>query len=450
MPLWQSTYDGPVHGEDKVTGLVTDAACRCFLTGYSYGDTTDYDFATICVDSTGTTRWTSRYGSPLHCEDRSWCLARDSAGNIIASGGTIADFAVGWDFQTIKYHPSGDTAWLRRQDFTLQCDDKPVALGVGPGNVIWIAGASRRKPGPGNSRSDWDISIVKYSPAGEILLTRLYDGTGRLDDYASSLAIDDSGNCYIEGKTTSVSAGTDIVLLKYRSDGTLAWHRDIDGPARASDMAAVVLLDRVGRVFVIGSVTGRASSFDYFVAAFDTAGRLLWQQQYDGAGRVDVAIAACLDAAGNIIVTGQSTGNGTSFDIATLKYSTAGRLLWARRYDGLRGAADRGWCVTTDRQSRVYVGGNSIGATAYPDILIISYTADGDSLWSFRRSGTGSGEARPVALQAWDAEGENPGPGIPKLPRLLVAGWASMASTGFDYLLLLLDPADRRRNGTRR
>ena len=38
------TYDGPVHGEDKLTGLVTDTAGNCWLSGYSFGDTTDTGF----------------------------------------------------------------------------------------------------------------------------------------------------------------------------------------------------------------------------------------------------------------------------------------------------------------------------------------------------------------------------------------------------------------------
>ena len=34
------------------------------------------------------------------------------------------------------------------------------------------------------------------------------------------------------------------------------------------------------------------------------------------------------DSAGNIYVTGWSTGNGTDYDWATIKYSNAGEQLW--------------------------------------------------------------------------------------------------------------------------
>lgn len=445
--VWQATYDGPSHGEDKVTGLATDPSGNCYLTGYSYGDTTDYDFATVCVNASGRTVWASRYGSPLHCEDRPWCLARDSAGNVIASGGTIADFSVGWDYQTIKYAPAGDVVWLRRQDFAFHYDDKPAAMSVGPGNSLVIAGASRRRPVPAaerqpsaENRTDWDISLVKYAPSGDTVWTRLYDGQAGLDDYAAAIAVDEQGNCYVAGKTTT-RRSTDIALLKFRSDGSLAWHREIDGAGHSADMAACVLLDHAGHVYVVGSVTGAATSFDYEAACFDTGGRLAWQRQYDAAGRVDIAAAACLDPEGNLVVTGQSTGNATSFDIATVKYSPAGGLLWARRYNGPRNAADRGWCVATDRHGQVVVGGNSVGATSYPDLLLTCYSPGGDSLWTFRYSGTGAGEARPVAIQVRTGP---PSEAADAPPRLLVAGYASMAQTGFDYLLLLVDPDGRR------
>jgi len=150
----------------------------------------------------------------------------------------------------------------------------------------------------------------------------------------------------------------------------------------------------------------------------------------DGAGKVDVAAAACLDSAGNILVTGQSTGVASSFDIVTVKYSPSGEQVWARRYDGASNQADRGSCIVADGQGRVFVGGNSVGPTSYPDMVLLGYSAAGDSLWTLTHAGTGAGEAKPVALQATrDKSG---------VEQLLVAGYDYNEGTGFDYLLMLL------------
>ena len=426
--VWSARYDGPAHREDRPTTMVRDAAGNTYVAGYSFGDSSDFDFATVKFGPQGDTIWTRRYGSPLNSEDRPWCLALDSSGCVVASGGTIADRSRGWDFQTVKYSPGGDTAWLRRTDFIYHHDDKPAALAVLPDNSLVVAGASRRKASGPEPRADWDISLVRYTAAGDTLWTRLWGGPAHLDDYASALAVDAGGNIYLLGKSVVSPPSPDIALLKYRPDGSLAWQRTIDGAGHATDMASSVLLDRAGCLYVVGSATGPGTSFDYLVARFDAAGSRLWQQTYDGAGRVDVAQAACLDPRGGVVVTGQSTGAGSSFDIATIKYSPAGQRLWARRHNGAASSADRGWCLAADGEGNVVVGANSVGAASFPDLLVLAYSPAGDTLWSWRGPAAVSGEARPVAV-VWDSAG------------VLVAGHDHNPETGFDFRLMLLETA---------
>jgi hypothetical protein len=448
--VWTARYDGPVHGEDKLTGLVTDTAGNCWLSGYSFGDTTDFDFATLRVSPQGRTVWTRRYGSPLKCEDRSWCLARDSAGSIIAAGGSIADFNIGWDFLLIKYNRAGDRVWLRRYDSPFHSDDKPAALAVGPKNCLYVAGFSKRKTtetgvgrdASGVKRTDTDVSLVKYSAKGDTLWQRFYNGRAGMDDGAAAIAVDRAGNCYVVARVVNRQPGTDITLLKYRADGSLAWFRDIDGPGHSTDMPAAVLLSDSPLaprpsplVYVVGSVTGAGTSFDYYTSCFDTTGNQLWQQTYDGAGRVDVASAACLDSAGSIIVTGQSTGAASSFDVATVKYSPTGERVWARRYNGTRNGADRGSCIVADRQGRVIVGGNSVGATGFPDMVLLGYSPEGDTLWIFTHAGTGAGESKPAVILPAPANS----PPATRNSQLFVAGYENNTNTGFDYLLMLLE-----------
>jgi hypothetical protein len=270
---------------------------------------------------------------------------------------------------------------------------------------------------------------VKLSPAGDTLWTRLYDGGDRLDDDASSLAVDSLGNCYVLGKVAT-PRGTDVVLLKYRPDGTRAWAHTIRGRGHSSDLPCAVLLSPSSLVYVAGSFTGEKTSFDYGVACLDTAGKLLWLQTWDAAGRVDVVAAAGLDSSGNIVITGQSTGTASSFDVSTVKYSPAGQLLWQRTFDGPRHAADRGSCLLSLPDGTTLVGATTAGPTGFPDLLIIAYSPSGDTLWTFTHSGTGAGESKPIALGVLrDASG---------VRRLLVAGTEFNQDTGFDYLLLAL------------
>ena len=419
---------------------MADSAGNCWMSGYSFGDTSDFDFATLRVSPQGKIAWARRCGSPLKCEDRSWCLARDSAGNIIAAGGSIADFSVGWDFTLIKYTPAGEQVWLRRYDSPFHSDDKPAAVAVGPENCLYVAGFSKHRPATGvehntatAKRTDTDVALVKYSASGDVIWQRFHNGRTGMDDGAAAIAVDRAGDCYVAAKVVHKRPGADIAVIKYHSDGSLAWLRDIDGPGRGADLPATILLSE-SLVYIVGSATGAGTSFDYYVGCFDTAGRRLWQQTYDGTRKVDVASAARLDAAGNIVVTGQSTGAASSFDIATVKYSPAGDQLWVRRYNGAHGGSDRGSCIAVDSQNKVVVGGNSIGATGFPDLVLLGYSAEGDTLWTFTHGGTVAGESKPVVILPAPAKSSLANP----QSSFLVAGYENNADTGFDYLLMLL------------
>lgn len=424
-PARTTFYDGPGHSDDRVTGLLADAAGNCYLAGYSYGDTSDYDFCVVKVDSSGDTLWTRRYGSPLACEDRIWCSAFDNAGDIVVCGGSIVDFAQGWDFLVATYRPDGTLSWLKRLDFPGHGDDKPVGLAIAPDNAVIITGSVKHGPDSTGRRQDWDIATVRLSPGGDTIWTRRFGGRAGLDDLAVGLACDSSGNCYVVGKTVNTAPATDIVLLKYSPDGRLLWERSIDGPAGGSDFPTGILLDRRQRPLVYGTVTGKGTGFDYLLARYSPAGELLWQRTYDAGGRVDIAQAAGLTASGDVVVTGQSTAGASSIDIATLCYSSSGLRRWVARYNGPQGRADRGYCVAGDDSGRVFVGGSSDGITGHPDLLVIGYSSLGDTLWTCRWSGGGIGESRPVVL-------------LPRPDGLLVAGYGHRGATGFDYLLFNL------------
>jgi uncharacterized delta-60 repeat protein len=432
----EALYDGPESLEDKCAGMVTGPDGAVYLTGYSLGRETDFDFATVRFSAAGSTGWARRYGAPLGNEDRSWLIARDSGGGIVVAGGSVENFAHGWDFVLIRYLPDGDTAWLRRLDFPPSADDKPTGLAVGPNGDIYVTGRSRNRP-DSSRMSDWDIVAVRMTADGDTVWTRRFDGPPHKDDQGAGVAVDAEGCCFVAGKATLEPPGTDIVLLKYGPDGDLVWERDISGAESGNDMAVGVLTDADGRCYLYGAIYDRAASFDYFTACFDRDGEELWRQSADCSGSVDIPQAACFTPDGGICVTGQSTGEGSSFDILTVKYSAEGELLWARRYNGPGNGADRGWCIAPGQDGTVFVGGTSVGSMGHPDMLLACYSPGGDSvLWTYRRASAGLGETRPVALGL--ADGSPSGPGLSG-ERLVVGGFTMRAESGSDFLLLWIE-----------
>ena len=83
-------------------------------------------------------------------------------------------------------------------------------------------------------------------------------------------------------------------------------------------------------------MTGNAQG-DVYTAKYAAAdGALLWEQRYNGpANQADHANALVLDDAGNIVVTGDSVGQGSNSDYYTVKYAAgSGEVLWEARYNG--------------------------------------------------------------------------------------------------------------------
>ncbi len=411
-------HNAPDSAEDRCTGMVVEDDGAAYLGGYCFGQVTDFDFCLVRTGESGAVVGVQRYGSPLDSEDRLWCIAPGPGAGCVGAGGSIADTSRGWDYVVARYSPDGDTVWLRRFDSPEHTDDKPAGIATGPAGIA-VTGRSRRRDAAGRD-TDRDIWTLMLTPGGDTAWTRRWEGDAGGDDRGTGVVQDDSGNCYVVGTTGAAPRGSDVVLIRYGPDGTRRWTRTLSGDAAGSDLAGGLLRDG-GRLLVWGAVYNRGTGFDYFAACYSDVGDELWRGVLDGTGKVDICQAAALDGDANLVITGQSTGR--SFDILTAKYSPEGETLWTRRYD--TGAEDRGWCVTTDERGNVYVGGTTVGANGFRDMVIVRYSAAGVKEWEYRYSGGGAGEARPVALTV-------------KGDRLYVGGYAKMPATGFDFVLLRL------------
>jgi hypothetical protein len=152
---------------------------------------------------------------------------------------------------------------------------------------------------------------------------------GTKTDYATAVAVDDRGNAYVAGYTTS----TDFPI-RSAYDGTLA-----DG-----DVEAFVLKLNAGKTLVYATFLG-------------------------GAGGIDRALGIAIDAAGNAFVTGTTTGGfpatpgayqttATGSDSFVAKLGPAGNALIYASY--VQGVEARG--IAVDTSGNAYVTGRVIAA----------------------------------------------------------------------------------------
>lgn len=187
-----------------------------------------------------------------------------------------------------------------------------------------------------------------------------------MEDLAKSLVLDGSGNVYVAGYSTGNGTKRDFTTIKYDGAGNQLWLKRYNSPGNENDEIASMAIDSQGNVCVTGRSLGDFS--DYLTMKYNASGAELWMKRYDGpaiTGDDDEANALAVDASGNVYVTGYSSGNGTSFDYATIKYDAAGAELWVKRYNSPGNGYDNAYALAVDTSGNVYVTGVAKGDASY-------------------------------------------------------------------------------------
>jgi len=253
--IWVRSYDGSPHGKDVALDVAVDDSGNVYVTGYSDGIGTDLDFATIKYSPDGDTAWLRRYDGPVHAEDRAQGIAVDDSGNVYVTGYSDGD-GTSDDFATIKYYPNGDTSWVGRYDGPVHGEDIALDIAVDDSGNAYVTGYS-----DGGTMND--IVTIKYYPEGDTAWVRRYDGPGSGHDEASDIAVDDSGNVYVAGHSEDGGGYFDFITVKYHPDGDTAWVRRYDGPNNDDDHATDIAVDASGNAYVTGFSYGIGTDFDF-------------------------------------------------------------------------------------------------------------------------------------------------------------------------------------------
>jgi WD40 repeat protein len=120
-------------------------------------------------------------------------------------------------------------------------------------------------------------------------------------------------------------------------------------------------------------------------------GTQLWAERYDGYNRNDDASSVAVSPhGGRVFVTGDSQGATSQEDYATIAYSAAtGAQLWVSRYNGPGNKGDYATSAAVSPDGRtVFVTGTSRGATSAEDYATVAYdAATGAKLWARRYNG---------------------------------------------------------------
>ena len=316
----------------------------------------------------------------------------DGSNNVIVTGFSTGSSS-GYDYATIKYSSAGVPFWTNRYNGPGNGNDYAQSIAVDSSNNVIVTGYST------NGASGYDYATIKYSSAGVPLWTNRYNGPGNGDDEATAVALDSSNNVIVTGYSTGSGGSPDYATLKYSSAGVPLWTNTYNGPGNGFDGASAVAVDGSNSVIVTGQSWGGASSYDYATLKYSSAGAPLWTNRYNGSGNQwDLAKAVAVDRSNNVIVTGYSVAPGGYPDYATMQYSSAGVPLWTNRYNGPANNTDFANALAVDRSGKVIVTGFSTGIGTAGDFATIQYSSAGVPLWTNRYNGPRNSDDVAVAV----------------------------------------------------
>jgi hypothetical protein len=297
-------------------------------------------------------------------------------------------------------------------------------------------------------RPGCDAFVTKLAPYGNYLIYSSYLG-GNADDRASYIAVDGSGNAYVNGLTSSTdfpilnpyqthqgpAYSYDVFVTKLSPSGnSLVYSTYLGGDS--TDYCGGIAIDNSGHAYVTGYTystnfptlnpfqTNR-SGCDAFITKFSASGNSLIYSTYLGGIYEDVGHGIAIDSPGNAYVTGYTSSidfprqnafdlifNGGPYDAFVTKLSPSGNSLVYSTYLG-GNHTDYGFDIAVDSSGNAYVTGSTLstnfptqnpyqiyqGPAGYCDAFVTKLSSSGNSLvFSTYLGGNGQDDGWGIAV----------------------------------------------------
>jgi hypothetical protein len=243
------------------------------------------------------------------------------------------------------------------------------------------------------------------------------------DDTANDVVMANGGVTWVAGSLRQTAGNQDISLTRI-VNGVKKWTRTYDSPYHKDDTAVRVATGPGGVVYIAGTSFRSAGNSDILLVKWSSAGKVLWAKRYEGpAHGADFAEALTVDKAGNVTVCGAViVGTGRSWGVRN--YSPSGRMRWTWRYDVGDGNTAQPRDAVVAGDGSVYVTGQVSKGSAPSTALTARLSVSGRKMWAKTYSGADGLGAATVALALCPTGG------------VYASGQLSTATTDVDGLVL--------------
>lgn len=205
---WVTRYNGPGNNTDVSNSITLDLSGNVYVNGFSSSGGSSYDITTIKYDNFGVQQWVSRYNGPLNSYGNYSPLLVDDFGNVYVTGYSTGE-GTGLDYATVKYNSGGIQQWVARYNGLANSNDFPKAIALDMLGSVYVTGRSNGSGGIN------DYATIKYSTEGVQQWVQRYGGEGgTTDGGANSMAVLGT-DVFITGASFGIGTNYDYVTIKY-------------------------------------------------------------------------------------------------------------------------------------------------------------------------------------------------------------------------------------------
>ena len=325
---WTQTYGAGSFPADGVHGVAIGPSNNVATASVRGSSTSGANFDTRSFTAAGASNFSQSFSGPLNTIAAE--VVFDSAGSVIAVGernnGSNADC------QVVKYNSGGTQQWSIQLVGNLPGTDRCFDVAVdSAGNVLVAGRFSQDNAGVPSG----DAGVIKLNGAtGAELWRRMINGPGSALDQAFGLAMIGDDPVFV-GYATGAPGTRDILSGRLNgATGAVVWQNIVDGPTGAlGDEGRDIAVDSAGGVYVTGfvAINNAGPNFsDHYTVKYDgNTGALIWDKQYDRAGRSDNAPntgspGIAVAAPDVVYVLVDSTNAAGDQDAVTMKYTVSG------------------------------------------------------------------------------------------------------------------------------
>lgn len=166
---------------------------------------------------------------------------------------------------------------------------------------------------------------------------------------------------------------------------TQEWVKDFYCSSFVVDKPVSIGTDENENVYVSGDYVGPSQPNKILTLKYNSAGILIWSRVFQNPNNEEASVSQMItDDAGNVYICGSIKNTNTGLDFLIIKYNTFGTLVWSKTWTYSSNAYyDAASSLAIDVFGNVFVTGiaNTIGSYGRTDIITIKYSASGVLQW---------------------------------------------------------------------